>query len=342
MFLRRRFLWLYSAAWLFFFGLYSLMLISGRETSIAQALNASFFTVTPAALMGILVWKLASRFPWTGKGRVRFFTIHLVCALIYGLAWSGITLAQIAIFAPANILQIFIERALGWQVMMGILMYGMIAGIAYVVQVTDRLAEQRMLTSRAELQTLRAQLNPHFLFNTLHSITSLAQQDGAQTEEALVRFGSLLRYVLDSSRRTGEDATLEEELTFVRGYLGIEKMRLGERLQVTEDIDPEALECVIPVLTLQPIVENAIEHGIAPRASGGTISIKARMDDGRLSVVVNDDGVGADAKQIVSSNGIGLSLVRKRLGLRFADQALMNIDTSEGNGMTVTLSLPAT
>ena len=340
--MKRTFIWLYTGAWLFFFGLYALMLISGRETSFAQSLNASFFTVLPAALLGLLVWKLASRFSWTGTGRVRFFAVHMICAVVYGLAWSGITLAQIAIFAPANILQIFIERALGWQMMMGILMYGMITGVAYVVQVTERLAEQRMLTSRAELQTLRAQLNPHFLFNTLHSITSLAQQDGAQAEEALVRFGSLLRYVLDSSRRTGEDATLEEELTFVRGYLGIEKMRLGDRLQVSEDIDPEALECVIPVLTLQPIVENAIEHGIAPRARGGKISITARMDDGRLSVVVNDDGVGADVKNISGSNGIGLSLVKRRLGLRFAERAAMKIDTSEGNGMTVTLSLPAT
>ena len=340
--MKRTFFWLYAGAWLVFFSLYALMLLAARQTSVSEALNASFFTVLPAALMGALVWVFASRFPWTGTRRFRFFTLHVIGAVVYGLMWSGITLAQIAIFAPRNILQLFVERALGWQVMMGILMYGMIAGIAYVVKVTERLAEQRMLTSRAELQTLRAQLNPHFLFNTLHSITSLARFDGAQTEDALVRFGSLLRYVLDSSRRTGEDATLEEELTFVRGYLGIEKMRLGDRLNVEEDIDPEALECVVPVLTLQPIVENAIEHGIAPRASGGKISINARMDDGRLSVMVKDDGVGADAKEMASSNGIGLSLVQKRLALRFADQARMSIDTSRGNGTTVTLTLPAT
>jgi len=244
-------------------------------------------------------------------------------------------------FAPRAAFVAYMERAFGWQVMMGLMMYGLIAGTAYVVQATENLAEQKTLAARAELQALRSQLNPHFLFNTLHSITSLVQENPAQAENALVKFGTLLRYVLDSSRRNGDDATLEEELDFVRGYLAIEKMRLGDRLNVIENVDAEALECTLPVLTLQPIVENAIEHGIAQRAEGGTVSISASMSDSRLSVLIRDDGVGANAADVASSNGFGLSLVEKRLRLRFADAGSIRVDTSRGSGTSVTISVPA-
>ena len=340
--MKLRFALLYFGAWLVFYALYMMMLLSTRGSSLVDAQSASFFTVMPAAVMGLAVWWFARRREWAADKKLRFFGSHVAGAILYGVLWGGITLAQIATFAPQRVLEIFVDRALGWQILMGIMMYSLIAGVAYLIQVTERLAEQRSLASRAELLALRSQLNPHFLFNTLHSITSLARENGKDAEDALVRFGSLLRYVLDSSRKPGEDATLEEELEFVRGYLAIEKMRLGSRLEVSEDIDPEALECVIPVLTLQPIVENAVRHGIAPRARGGNVAISARTQDGRLSIVVEDDGVGADSKQIASGNGVGLSLVERRLRARYAGPTSMTVDTSEGKGTTVTLSMPAT
>ncbi len=324
-----------------FYILYSLGLLSTRQTSFLESQASAFLIVGPAAIMGLGVWKLTTRIPWTDNRRPRFFAIHLVGALIYGSLWAGVTVAQIAVFAPPEVFTTFIERALGWQVLMGIVMYAAIASVAYAVQVSDSLVEQRTLASRAELQALRAQLNPHFLFNTLHSITSLVRQDGVKAEQALVQFGSLLRYVLDSSKRASEDSTLEDELEFVRGYLAIEQMRLGDRLRVEEDIDPEALECVVPVLTLQPIVENAVQHGIAPRASGGTVKITARVHDGRLSIVVSDDGVGTGNKPVGSSNGIGLSLVEKRLSRRFAESSPLKSESWEGGGTTVTMSVPA-
>lgn len=340
--MKPRFAWLYAAAWLGFYALYSVMLLSTPNTSFLESQSAAFFTVVPAALMGIVVWRWSARLEWKKGQQLRFFVIHFIAAVIYALVWAGITAVQILWFAPRDTFAGYMERAFGWQAFMGLMMYSLIAGIRYVVQITQNLAEQKTLAARAELQALRSQLNPHFLFNTLHSITSLVQQNPAAAENALVKFGSLLRYVLDSSRRNGDDATLEEELTFVRGYLAIEKMRLGNRLTVLEEIDAEALECTLPVLTLQPIVENAVEHGIVPRANGGTVSIRAAMTDSRLSLVIRDDGVGADVKEIASSNGFGLSLVERRLRARFPDTSSLDIDTSPEKGTAVTISVPAT
>ncbi len=330
--------WIYAAPWVVFYILYSLMLLSMRQTTFMEAQASTLFTVGPAAIMGIGVWKLSSLIAWSDTRRLRFFSIHAISALVYSAVWSGITVAQISFFAPPGVVTRFIDNALGWQVVMGVLMYASIASVTYVVSVSRSLAEQRTLAARAELQALRAQLNPHFLFNTLHSITSLVRQDAVKAEGALVQFGSLLRHVLDSSK--SEDSTLEEELTFVRGYLAIEQMRLGDRLRVEEDIEPEALECVVPALTLQPLIENAVQHGISPRASGGTVKITAGLRGERLCIVVSDDGVGTSSP-IGRSDGIGLSLVEKRLSRRFNESSPLEIESREGEGTTVTLSVPA-
>jgi sensor histidine kinase YesM len=338
--MKLRFALSYTLVWGVFYALYALTLIANRETSLADAHRASFFTVGPAALMGLLVWKSAKVFPWTGTHLSRFFALHAAGAFVYALIWGAVTVAQIAIFTPPFVLELFIQRALGWQLLMGLLLYGVVAGVAYLVQMTERLAEQRVLASKAELQALRAQLNPHFLFNTLHSVTALVGADPAAAEDALVRFGSLLRYALDASRKGNEDVTLEDELAFVRSYLSLEKMRLGERLQVVEDVDPETLDCVLPALTLQPIVENAIQHSVAPRASGGVVHISARFESNSVAIVVRDDGPGSTSDAVNHANGLGLALVKRRLAARFHSQSLA-VDTAPGRGFTVTLRIPA-
>jgi len=129
---------------------------------------------------------------------------------------------------------------------MGLLIYGVLAGVAYLVQINARLTEQRMLRCKSELLALPHPAHPHFLFNTLHSITVFAGDEPAAVEGALVQFGSLLRYVLDAGSRGDDDAMLEDELRFVRGYLDLEKLRLGSRLTVIEVIDPDTLDCLVP------------------------------------------------------------------------------------------------
>jgi LytS/YehU family sensor histidine kinase len=155
------------------------------------------------------------------------------------------------------------------------------------------------------LQALRSQLNPHFLFNALHSIAELVHENPKLAEKLIVRLGELLRQVLQSA--TLQEVTLADELEFIRGYVDIEQMRLGERLRVIWDVPPELLPARVPSLILQPLVENAIKHGIEPALDGGTLSIVARDEGGRLVIDVADTGVGfgAATAPVGGSTGIG-------------------------------------
>jgi two-component system LytT family sensor kinase len=336
---RSRFAWFYAAAWLILYLLYTVMLVANPGTSLLAAQIAAFFTVVPAAILGLMVWWFCSRIPWNEQRKIAFFAIHMVGAIVYTSVWTGFTVAEIAAYQPQEVFNTFLERAMGWQAIMGLLIYGVIAGVEYLVQVSERLAEQRVLAGQAELMVLRSQLNPHFLFNTLHSITTLAGDDPAAVEGALVQFGSLLRYALDAGSRGDDDATLEDELRFVRGYLDLEKLRLGSRLTVVEDIDPDTLDCLVPVLTIQPIVENAVRHSIAPRANGGAVKLTSRLVDDMVIVEVHDDGNGA-TPEAIANGGTGLSLITKRIQGRFAGRGSTSID-SAGSGFTVRLSMPA-
>ena len=336
--MKLRFAAFYAGLTVLFIALYGVMIMSNSGMTLLSALRSGFFSVAPAALLGIVVWALCARTPWTEHNRVRFFAIHAIAAALFSAAWAGVTVAQIAIFTPSSVLAMYMQRAFGWQVIMGLMTYGVIAGISYAVQLTTRLAEQRTLAARAELQVLRAQLNPHFLFNTLHSVTALVRSDPDAVEDALVRFGSLLRYVLDASKRD-EDATVEDEIGFVRAYIELERMRLGDRLRVVEEIDQDALDCLVPALTLQPLVENAIRHGIAPRADGGELRINAQLEGDQLVIEVRDDGPGAIPDTISNSDGVGLSLVKKRIAARFGPEG--HVDIKATRGFAVTVRAPA-
>src|SRR5690606_35762227 len=192
-----------------------------------------------------------------------------------------------------------------------------------------------------ELQALRAQLNPHFLFNTLHALTQLAREDPPATAAALERFGDLLRYVLSAGRDAGADVSLEEELEFVRHYLALEQLRLGDRLRVVEHIDADALDLAVPPLLLQPLVENAVRHGVAPRRHGGTVRLTACDQDGTLVVEVADDGSGAAPDAWHTAEGLGLQAVRRQLHARFSRAGRMEIHTAPDAGFRVRITAPA-
>jgi LytS/YehU family sensor histidine kinase len=188
---------------------------------------------------------------------------------------------------------------------------------------------------------LRAQLDPHFLFNVLHTLSQLAREDSGATEAALERFGDLMRYLLRAGARDAVEATLEDDLEFLRNYLALERLRLGERLRVVEELDPDALELAVPPLLLQPLVENAVRHGIAPRRDGGSLRLAASVDNDSLVLEVADDGVGAPPDAWRHAEGIGLSVVRRQLEMRFAHKARMDVRTAPGQGFAVRLTLPA-
>ena len=219
--------------------------------------------------------------------------------------------------------------------------------VAGTVQTTERLrAEEARATraeslrTRAELETLRAQLNPHFLFNTLHSLMALVRHDPLAAEDALERLASLLRHTL-MTMKDAEDVALSDELDFVENYLALEHLRLGERLRFEKNIQPESLGCYLPPFTLQPLIENSIRHAIAIQPRGGFLQIKTERRNGILRLEVLDDGPGANPEDVEASKGIGVRTVRQRLMTRYGEQASLRLQTQPGKGFSVHIEIPA-
>jgi LytS/YehU family sensor histidine kinase len=183
------------------------------------------------------------------------------------------------------------------------------------------------------------QLHPHFLFNTLNGIASLNYEDPKAANRMIARLSELLRMTLDDGG--AQEVPLRKELDFIRAYLELEEIRLGERLTVTFEIAPETLDAFVPNLLLQPLVENAIRHGIAPYAAPGRISICARREADTLRVLVKDSGPGiAAAAGPASKPGLGLSNTRDRLSQLYGASQSFEINNAEGGGLEVNISIP--
>jgi LytS/YehU family sensor histidine kinase len=197
------------------------------------------------------------------------------------------------------------------------------------------------LATEAELRALRAQVNPHFLFNALTTIGYLIQTAPDRAFDTLMRLTALLRGVL--RRSEGEFATLGEEIELIESYLNIERARFEDRLRVTIDAPDSLRSLRIPALLVQPLVENAIKHGISPSRAGGEVVISARIAPGdRLLISVRDTGLGASEQALIAGRkrGVGLSNVERRLKTHYGDQASFSVRSAPGVGTKVELSLP--
>jgi len=198
--------------------------------------------------------------------------------------------------------------------------------------------ELRELTSRAQIRALQAQIRPHFLFNTLNVLSNLIHTDPRKAEDLTEELASVFRYTLDATRT--EWVSLEDELRFVTSYLRIEKARFEGRLEYLIDLKPQTEAVRIPPMILQPVVENAVRHGIASRIEGGVVRLSAKLSADRLELVVEDSGSGLKAKSISDQRGIGLTNVRDRLKHIYGDAAMLRLSPLEPIGTRVTLTLP--
>jgi two-component system LytT family sensor kinase len=212
------------------------------------------------------------------------------------------------------------------------------------VRIQIKLEEQERLLLQARMAALQNQINPHFLFNTLNSVSSLVRFDPDTARELIIKLANILRRLLKSS-----DAfvPLAEELEFIDNYLDIEVVRFGRnKLQVLKELDPTSLEVMIPSMLLQPLVENSIKHGLSSKIEGGHIYLRSLLADSQLVIEVEDDGVGMGSAILLEKptglggTGIGMANVAERLKVLYGDAAKMTIDSRNGKGTLVRLRLP--
>ena len=216
------------------------------------------------------------------------------------------------------------------------------------VRIEQKLEEQGRLLLEARLDALQRQINPHFLFNTLNSIGSLIRSKPELAREMIVKLGNILRMLL----REGEAfVALGEELTFTDDYLDIEVVRFGEKLRVVKEIADDTLDIVVPSMLLQPLIENSIKHGLEPRISGGTVTLRSRIEYGRLVIEIEDDGVGIEPGGAVAApvsglvregSGIGMKNVRERMQVLYGGAAQVEVVSRPGRGTKVRLVMPLT
>jgi two-component sensor histidine kinase len=341
----------YLACWLPFAACYTLiLLLSGRPMSVTDALMGGTTNTLLAALLGVPVLLVVRRGLRQAWSRLRLTSVVAAAILLYSAAWTTMVSLSVIRFAPADAVAMYIRWGMWWQFVTGVLLGAAIVAVVVLLHNARRLREQEARTAqaealraRAELAALRAQLQPHFLFNALHSIAAVLRSDPRGAEQALEQLGSMLRYALGVQRDDREEVALAEELDFVRAYLAIEQLRLGDRLRVEEQIDADALECAVLAVSLQPLVENAMRHGIAASSQGGTVRITASIEDERLHINIADDGVGAVPEVVDEQRdlrGVGIRSVRQRLAARYGSTASLRIDTAPGRGFRASITLP--
>ncbi len=343
--------WLVSGAW---WTLNAITHASSRASmNGVPFLEAAKYDSISAALwvpFTVLAFWLAERAPVTRHSWSRSVPLVL-------LATAGVVLAR-ALFvivtdpvlrwypAPPTFRDVFIT-SIANNFFLFLLFVGAGHGLVYA----RRMREREELLARAELRHLKAQLHPHFLFNTLNAIAAYVRAEPDTAVQMIARLSTLLRHALQ--RAGTQEVSLEEELSIVAAYVDIEQLRFDDRLRVVWQIAPETLGATVPHLLLQPLVENAIRHGFAPLSRTGTVEIRAERRGHALHLLVRDDGVGLDSARresvmntpmarddLTASSGVGLSNARARLQQLYGTAHRFTLDTRDPQGLDVCIVLP--
>jgi len=300
------------------------------------------------AILSIPVWWLARHFPIERARWHRTLVIHLAGAACFSICWMLFRAALEHFQSRGDPQPVSFETAFSHALVatfvFNTLIYWALVSIAHALgyylkyqERTIRAAELEKRLTEAKLQALQMQLNPHFLFNTLHAISALMHQNVEAADRMLARLSDLLRYALEST--DSQEVPLRKELDFLTRYLEIEQARFGERLQVRLQIEPAAMDANVPNLILQPLVENAIKHGIEPHARPGIVELRAQKQNSTLRLEVEDNGAGLQSTT-PSGFGVGLSNTRARLEQLYgSDHCLEMLDGARG-GLLVRLSIP--
>jgi two-component system LytT family sensor kinase len=294
---------------------------------------------------------MAERYRFTANQRRRAVLAHLgggvlvvwtqtllaVGARVAAAPWFGVEIAS-----RYRLLVVSMLQDLDWNYVIYLCIVGVSHAVYFHRQAQDRAVRASQLEARlaeAQLQALQRQLQPHFLFNTLHAIFTLVRQNPAAAEQMIERLSELLRVTLKNT--STQEVPLAEELTYLDKYLAIEKVHFGDRLQIEMDVPLGVQDCLVPYLVLQPLVENAIRHGLAPRRAQGCLRVSGRRDGDYLVLVVSDNGRGVSSAHLLTLNeGVGLANTRARLERLYGARHELSFHTPAPSGLSVTLRIP--
>jgi two-component sensor histidine kinase len=320
--------------------------LTGRPESWKKVLLSAQFEMFLWAIATRAIFSLARRFPLEGGRMWRGIALHLVGAVVLSLARIAVMVEvgrRVEWLDDRSFDQMF-WRAFHPHVLNCVLLLGIAHAVLYYERYREReRAAERLAAglNEARLQALKMQLQPHFLFNTLNAISALIPAEAKPARRMVARLGDLLRIALEHEET--QEVTLREELAFLQPYLEIEQARLEDRLTVVTEIAPETMDARVPHLLLQPLVENAIRHGIAPRIRPGRVEISATRgaDDHFLHLEVRDDGPGLERHdQARTRKGVGLTNIRSRLEQLYDGQHRFELENHPHGGAVVRISLP--
>lgn len=348
------------------------LMIAGVWTLIAlfftgETLMRSYLNGPPLPWLRVLSWEIISCYVWLAflplilwlgrrfrfeQGRWgRSLLIHLAAGILIPLAQQGIAALVLPHlgYPPQRQFDSFLETYKSFLLFnypISFAAYWAIIGAQYGIGYYHMYRERELRASQLEaklaqsqLQVLKMQLHPHFLFNTLNTISELIHKDPEVAEQMVTNLSDLLRLALQTAGN--QEVPLQQELDFLEKYLEIEQMRFHDRLLVQMKIDPDALDASVPNMILQPLVENSIRHGIAPLDCGGQVEIRAARDNGALRLRVSDDGIGlpgGDPARI--KEGVGLANTRARLRHLYGAAHQLEIHTTSGHGFTLDMIIP--
>ena len=306
--------------------------VMGRSVDLLAILPTTLADWYTCGMFTPFFYLMVRRFPIRGDRWWARIPVHFAASLLF-------TLLKVAIYTPIyNVLDPTQPATVSMMLFGGfyadMLAYWASVGVIHAIEYYRESRERELEATRLALENLRAQLQPHFLFNTLQSISTLIHRDQPAADRMLTDLSELLRLSLRTT--ASQEVPLRDELGFLDRYLDIMRVRFGDRLVITVDADPDVREALVPSLVLQPIVENAITHGMADRPDIGHVTVRARRNAGSLFLEVSDDGPGMTAG--TPTNGIGLANTRERIARLYGEPA--HVETLVNGGFTVRIRIP--
>jgi len=317
--------------------------IQTSETWGASIISSATSNYT-FALLSIGIWHICRKIPF---GKVPFILlafIHFILANIFSALWIVIVYGSWYLQVGDEMLQVIpLREIIGWQFMFGIILYLLNAGVFYTIIYYRQFKEKelgekelKILSREAQLNALKMQMNPHFLFNSLNSVNALIKDRPDQAREMMAKLSDLLRFSLDTKEKSL--ITLKEELDIMHKYLEIEEVRFTDRLKILETIEPGLESVKVPALLLQPLVENSVRHGLTARRGEGWIKINISSHDGNLLITISN--LVKQGNFVKHGSGTSLENIRQRLSLLFQENSKLSIIDSESGIFTIKLIIP--